>query len=422
VLAKSSATDYATTWSTPSLVGGAARPLLTAGAYLDGTSYVGSTLSGNYASTPDAAALDITGDIEIVRRIALDDWTPSARNVILSKRSGLSTAISYQFAVETDGKFSFTYSTDGTTAVAVSSSVAPSLSNGVAYWTKVTFDVDNGASGNTARFYWAADQATEPSVWTEIGSAVTSAGTVALHSGAAALVMSGYNLGATNPASGRDYRAIVRSGIGGTVAFDADFSTQTADALAFTESSTNAATVTINTTRYTYGVPNVPISAIGVVQLAANTINYSWFTVSKACTVDLAQFEVTTGPASNADVYVGVYAADDNFNPIGAPIFDTGAIAVNTSATGVFRRQFAPVTLQPGAYVTAILPSVVMSVRRANGGITYVAGGMGANPTPVWSLAGLTAGALPTTGPEATVFAGGGQIQSQLVFLRWKAA
>jgi len=37
--------------------------------YLPGT-------NGNYVSTPDAAPLDITGDIDIRVRISLDDWMP----------------------------------------------------------------------------------------------------------------------------------------------------------------------------------------------------------------------------------------------------------------------------------------------------------------------------------------------------------
>ena len=62
--------------------GASARPLLTGGAYIDGTNgLVLSGLFGNYASTPDSAALSITGDIDIKCKVAMADWTPSEENV-----------------------------------------------------------------------------------------------------------------------------------------------------------------------------------------------------------------------------------------------------------------------------------------------------------------------------------------------------
>lgn len=195
-------------------------------------------VAGNTASTPDAAALDITGDLEIVMRVALDDWTPSARNGLLSKMPAASTT-GYAVEVETTGSIKLIVG-DGTSRINASS--VPAFTDGSAYWLKITYDADNGASNSVTRFFYAADQATEPSSWTQIGSDVN--GTVCLPSNVSDSLVLGVR-GGVNPATGKFFRTIVRNGIGGTAVFDADFTANTNQS-SFTESSSNAATVTIN--------------------------------------------------------------------------------------------------------------------------------------------------------------------------------
>jgi hypothetical protein len=43
--------------------------------------------SGDYVSTPDAAALDITGDLDLRVRVAMDDWTPAAESILFEMLS-----------------------------------------------------------------------------------------------------------------------------------------------------------------------------------------------------------------------------------------------------------------------------------------------------------------------------------------------
>ena len=208
-------------------------------------------VTGNYASTPDAAALDITGDIEIVVRVSLADWTP-AETYLVSKYLTTTDQRSYAMGVAASGRIFLRNSADGVTTIYRDSSAVPGLTDGVTYWLKATLDVDNGLNQNSARFYYATDQTSEPLAWTEIGSAVTTTSptstTTSIFQGSSQLDVGSLNAGVSALATGSVYRAIVRNGIGGTTVFDADFTTGITSGAqtTFTESSANAATVTIN--------------------------------------------------------------------------------------------------------------------------------------------------------------------------------
>lgn len=201
-------------------------------------------VSGNGLTVPDAAALDITGDLEIMARVSADDWTPAARSTLVAKYNASTANRSYAFTVNTTGVLLFQWSTTGAAGGAnEQASSAPSLTDGVAYWLKVTLDADDGAGNRVITFYKAADQASEPSSWTTI-STHTTAGTVAIFSGSAVGSVGTWSDG-TQPFGGNVHRAIVRDGIGGTTALDVDTSVLTDDgATSFT--ATTGQTVTIN--------------------------------------------------------------------------------------------------------------------------------------------------------------------------------
>lgn len=75
-----------------------------------------------------------------------------------------------------DGKLNLFFSTDGTAATQLtraSSIVVPAPAQGVPVWLRVTFQGDNGASGNDTKFYYSLDG---QQTWIQIGSTVTAAG------------------------------------------------------------------------------------------------------------------------------------------------------------------------------------------------------------------------------------------------------
>ena len=199
-------------------------------------------VASNYASTPDSAALDVTGDIDLRVKVAMDDWTPSAVNYLVGKYN--TSNISYSLRLDAAGTLALVYSTNGTATTVRTSTVATGITDGATKWIRVTMDVDNGASGNDVKFWTSDDGLT----WTQLGSTVTNAGVTSIYAGTAILEIGSIFAGTAGPARGKFFRAQVLNGIGGTVAFDANFETGITTNLptTFTESSANTATVTIN--------------------------------------------------------------------------------------------------------------------------------------------------------------------------------
>lgn len=202
---------------------------------------------GNSASTPDSAAVSVTS-VDIALRIA-NYWTDSATYGYLA---GKMLAANYTFRIicnATSGNINFRGSKDGTTeAINTTSSVSISsvVSNGDYIWLRVTYDESTG----DVKYYTAPDSDSVPASWTQLGTTRPSAGG-ALYNGTASLYIC--DDGITGGGRWQKCkRAILYSTVGGTTVFDADFTAQTEGATSFTESSSNAATVTINTSGTPY--------------------------------------------------------------------------------------------------------------------------------------------------------------------------
>lgn len=169
-------------------------------------------VSGSFASTPDAAALGITGDIDIRVKVAMDDWTPAVQNCLIGKAAS-STTTNYRFDVLANGRLETRWSTGGVSNNK-SSTAAVGAADGSVKWVRVVHDVDNGAGGNDIIFYTSDDGVT----WSQLGTTVTSAGVIARDVNAFALTVGAINpTGNGNPVAGHIYYAEVRNGIDGTV-------------------------------------------------------------------------------------------------------------------------------------------------------------------------------------------------------------
>jgi hypothetical protein len=141
--------------------GGVALPVTAGAAQLDDYEYADATLnhyrvtralpvpglqlpgaSGDYASTPDAAALDITGDIEFRALAAADDWTDAGDHFLIAKGAG--TDISYRFGVNSG--FPFVHlSIDGTSFFTTASNFRVPAEDGEQIALRAVVDVDDGA-------------------------------------------------------------------------------------------------------------------------------------------------------------------------------------------------------------------------------------------------------------------------------------
>ena len=404
--------------------GGAARPLLTAGAYLDGTN--GLVLSGigggNNASAPDSAALSITGDIDIKVKVTLPDWTPSVDTFLVTKDSGMATGTSYRFFVETIGTLRFQNSVSGNTAFVTATSSAPvGFSDNETKWVRATLDVDDGSGNRVYKFYTSDDGTT----WTQLGTTLTDAGTTSIFDSTQPTRF-GNSQFVSNSGSKTIARVIIQDAYDTAdnttnLVFDADFAAQTADALAFTESSTNAATVTINTGRYTVGLPDRMYASVSTQALTANVDYFTSFTVKESLIVDMLAFEVTTAPSSTSTVHAAIYAADGNLQPTGAPVASWGAISVATSTTGNYFTQITPVTLGPGTYTLGFNASVAFTARsfRVPAMLIHT---LGANPIITLIQASRTNAAFPNPSTGWNIRSASTVGLNTFAALRWRPA
>lgn len=206
--------------------------------------------AGDYASTPDAAALDITGDLDIRIDATLTNWIqpdyPSAgqsdyqRTELVAKRA--SGQVSWALYTKA-GRPYFEWSpTGGTPEWAWATSDLPITSSG-RLALRVTLDVDNGDGGATITFY-TADTIDGP--WTGLDSGVTTF-TTSVYAGTADLKIGDATESTTyEPALGQVHAVQVYDGIDGTLVAAPDFTAQTSGDSSFTDSAGLTWTVTGN--------------------------------------------------------------------------------------------------------------------------------------------------------------------------------
>lgn len=169
--------------------------------------------SGDYASTPDAAALDIVGDIDLRVRVALNDWTPAAESTLIAKYTATGNQRSYALAVTTAGALIFRWSEDGTAEKTETSSAnLGSLAAGATTWVRATLDADVGGTDATVSFYTSTDGVT----WTALGTPQAVGATTSIFASTAVLELGGQTLGTVNRLAGKIFRAQVLSGIAGS--------------------------------------------------------------------------------------------------------------------------------------------------------------------------------------------------------------
>ena len=204
-------------------------------------------VSGNSSSAPSITAYNINGDLEIELDIALVTLSPTTNSYILARGVGDPNR-AFFLSLQSTGAPRLSWYPTGSAASAVNAISTATLASvgisaGQRFGLKVTLDVDNGASGNDVRFWYSTNNG---SSWTQLGSTITNSGVTSLPTVTASMNINP-NLGGTELAASV-YRCIVRNGIGGTTVFDADFTTgiTSGSQTTFTESSANAATVTIN--------------------------------------------------------------------------------------------------------------------------------------------------------------------------------
>lgn len=100
-----------------------------------------------------------------------------------------------------------------------------------------------------------------------------------------------------------------------------------------------------------YNMPGVVLTATSTYATLPNTIVYDMFWVESSIVLDQMAFNVTTGPAGASNMRIGIYNADVNWQPTGAPLVDN-EIAVDIAFTGI-KTQAISLTLPRGRYLIA---------------------------------------------------------------------
>jgi hypothetical protein len=190
-------------------------------------------------ATPDTAALDIVGDIEIRVEVEPRTWRPERFEMLMSKYLATGDQRSWVLYVGPDGYLTLRWYTAGTNASVVTAISTAQVPLGAGRLSiRATLDVNNGASGKSVQFFTAP---TIDGAYTQLGATVTTAGTTSIFSSSARLVVGGGDDTARiffdgDGFAGRVYAARVYNGIGGTVVANPSFATQTIGTTAFTDS------------------------------------------------------------------------------------------------------------------------------------------------------------------------------------------
>jgi hypothetical protein len=197
--------------------------------YLATTGTVGGTTG---ASTPDAAALDITGDIDVRFEATLDNWLDSGSVELCGKGAVTGNQRSWLLLMR-DRKLHWEWSTAGTSTIQKDSTVELPVPPSGRIAVRVTQDVNDGAGNNVVTFYTAP---TIAGPWTQLGNPVTTAGTTSIFNSSAALrVGDGWSDLSFASSSGAVHAFELRNGIAGSVVANPDFTIQTPGGTSFAD-------------------------------------------------------------------------------------------------------------------------------------------------------------------------------------------
>ncbi|MFD8611084.1 hypothetical protein [Streptomyces sp. NPDC059631] len=175
-----------------------------------GPRYLDLTGAADLATTPDAAALDLTGDLDI-RWEGEVDWAAAGPYMLLGKWGGAGDR-SYHLRVE-GGRLALGLSLDGTTGGGPDWALPTTLPRRAAV--RVSVSVDSTASTYTGRAYWA-ESIKGP--WIQFGGDSLGTGTFVIFNSGAPL-----SVAPAQSVTGRCYRAEVRAGAAGTLVAAPDF-------------------------------------------------------------------------------------------------------------------------------------------------------------------------------------------------------
>ena len=192
--------------------------------------------AGARASTPDASALDIVGDLDVRVDATLLNWDTGNDYVDLVGKWAGEGAFSWRVSLDPLGRPYLVWSPDGTFDNALTNwpdDLLPVPSSGRISF-RVTLDVNNGSGQNVASFYYSLTPGTA-GPWTAFGSFSIS-GTTSIYSSTAPLDVGDVRGTSAGLAPlGRVHAVEVRNGIDGPIVASPDFSVPAAGTGPYTD-------------------------------------------------------------------------------------------------------------------------------------------------------------------------------------------
>lgn len=133
-------------------------------------------------------APNVTGDIEITMKLTPTSWASGAAQQVLSKWANAGNQRGFSFQLGASGALVLQWTQDGITGKVATSTANVGFTAGNPGWVRVTLQVDNGASGYTAKFYTSTDGTT----WTQLGTTITVAGVTSIFASSAKYQLWGF--------------------------------------------------------------------------------------------------------------------------------------------------------------------------------------------------------------------------------------
>jgi hypothetical protein len=188
------------------------------------------TATPTYVTTPDNAALDLTGDLDLRFEADLDSWRDAME--LIGKWAETGNQRSYRMYLQSAGTLVLEHSVDGIATLAVASTLpVPIIAGRLAV--RATLDVNDGG-GNRVRQFFTAPTLAGP--WTQLGTTRTTAGVTSVFSSSAALrILDNPDGSVGSIIRGRVYGAQVLATIGGTAVANPDFTVQSEGTTSFTD-------------------------------------------------------------------------------------------------------------------------------------------------------------------------------------------
>jgi hypothetical protein len=248
--------------------------------------------SGSYASTPDNAALDIVGDIDLRADVTLANWNTGVFRTLLAKYTAVGSQKSYGLAINNTGKLAIFWSSTGANDLESDSTINPTPASTGRLAVRAFLDVNNGAAGNTATFYTAP---TIAGPWTQLGAPVVLAGVTSIFSSTSILEVGSDTSGTLDRLTGTVHSVEVYN-TAGTVVANPNFSAQPAGTLVFVDGAGRTWTVN-GTAAIVAGLTSSSASITPTEFDALTEIIDGWKEVSLRFTTVPAMGTLATDPA-----------------------------------------------------------------------------------------------------------------------------